>query len=118
MKVGLVIGTLALAVAALPGIAMTQAQDNAPPDAFSHTVTGCLKKSTNPNVFSLTDENGKMWELRSKHVRLGQHVNHKVSVTGKLPQKTKGGDASSDVPAENRLRVTSLKMVSDSCTAP
>ncbi|MFZ0967044.1 MAG: hypothetical protein WAN13_02125 [Candidatus Acidiferrales bacterium] len=49
---------------------------------------------------------------------LGQHVNHKVSVTGKLPQKTKGGDSSSDVPAENRLRVTSLQMIGESCTEP
>jgi|ERR1700733_572403 len=116
MKIGLGIGILVLAATALPSIAIAQ---DTPTDTFTHTVTGCLKKSTEPNIFSITDENGKMWELQSKSVQLDQHVNHKVSVTGKMPHKAKGSSDSSDnVPAENRLRVTSLKMISESCTQP
>jgi hypothetical protein len=118
MKLSLLIGTLALAAMALPGTA--RAQDHTSPDSFTHTVTGCLKNGTDRNVFSLTDENGKMWELRSKTVQLGQHVNHKVSVTGKIPKKAKsdGNGSSDDATVENRLRVTSLKMINESCTQP
>ena len=116
MQLRFVIGTLALVMLASPGISLAQNDS----DTSTHTLTGCLKEGTKANVFSLTDEDGKMWELRSKTVQLSAHVNHKVTVTGKVPPKPKGnGNGSSDdAPAENRLRVTSLKMVNDSCTQP
>jgi hypothetical protein len=113
MKLSLVIGTLALAAVALPGVAMAQAK----PDTFTHTMTGCLKKTQDANIFSFTDENGKMWELQSKTVQLAPHVNHTVTITGKLPQKPNpnGNGSSPDAAPDNRFRVTSLKMVSESC---
>jgi hypothetical protein len=115
MKLMLAIGALAV-LSTLVGSGIATAQNES--DTFKHTLRGCLKEGTKANVYSLTDENGKMWELRSKAVQLGSHVNHKVAVTGKIPQESKrngnGGDASS----ENRFTVTSLKMVSDSCDTP
>lgn len=114
MKLMLAIVALAVLSWAAPGFVAPQNES----DTFKHTLTGCLKKGTKANVYSVTDENGKLWELRSKTVQLGPHVNHKVAVTGKIPQESKrngnGGDASS----ENRFNVTSLKMVSDSCENP
>ncbi len=116
MKLILAIVALAIFSLAAPGIVSAQNE----PDTFKHTLTGCLKKGTKTNVYSLTDENGKMWELRSKTVQLGPHVNHKVAVTGKLPKESKGNgnNSSGDATPENRLTVTSLKMVSESCETP
>ncbi len=112
MKLRIVMAILALIMMASPGIA---AQKD--PDTFTHTLTGCLRQGANANIFALTDENGKSWELRSKTVRLGSHLNHTVTVTGKISQHSKGtGDGSSGGTApESRLLVTSLKMVNDSC---
>jgi hypothetical protein len=46
------------------------------------TATGCLQKGDEPNGFTLTGEDGKVWELRSSEVSLSEHVGHKVTITG------------------------------------
>src|SRR5438067_11046541 len=48
------------------------------------TVTGCLQKGDEPGEFSITGENGKMYGLRSKTVKLSEHLGHKVTITGTL----------------------------------
>jgi hypothetical protein len=84
------------------------------------TVTGCLQKGDEADEYSLTSEDGKRYGLRSKSVGLSKHVGHKVTVTGtqmreeneeneKKEAKESGGGEYAD------LRVTNLKMVSDSC---
>ena len=89
----------------------------------SHTVTGCLQKGDEAGEFSLKGEDGKTWGLRSTSVKLDQHLGHKVTVTGSATHETKA-EEKKEGQVENAaskaeyadLTVTSLKMVSDSCT--
>ena len=95
--------------------------------AQSQTVTGCLQKADDSGEFSITGEDGKTWELRSTTVKLDQHLGHKVTVTGSTTHesaKTEKAEEKKEGQVENAaskaeyadLTVTSLKMVSDSCT--
>jgi len=90
------------------------------------TVTGCLQKGDSADEFAIAGENGKTWELRSHTVKLDEHVGHTVTITGVRHQETKAEEAkeqkteakeSKEAEAKEAgdLRVTSLKMVSDSC---
>ena len=73
------------------------------------TVTGCLKQEPKEkNEFLITGEDGKTWGLKSSAVKLGAHLNHKVTVTGKV---TKGGHESE----AGDMNVSNLEMVSTSC---
>lgn len=87
------------------------------------TVTGCLQKGDQPDQFSITAEDGKSWDLRSTTVKLADHVGHQVTVTGsptreaKAEEKKEGQVEKAAQKTElGELRVTSLKMVSQSCT--
>jgi len=95
--------------------------------AQSQTVTGCLQKADASGEFSITGEDGKTWGLRSTSVKLDQHIGHKVTVTGSTTHesaKTEKAEEKKEGQVENAaskaeyadLTVTSLKMVSDSCT--
>ena len=86
------------------------------------TVTGCLQKGDEAGEYSITGEDGKTYGLRSTTVKLSQHLGHKVSVTGTLrpesAEKEKGEaeEHEKNAAAEaGDIRVTQLKMVSDSC---
>jgi hypothetical protein len=86
------------------------------------TVTGCLQKGDQPDQFSITGEDGKSWDLRSSTVKLADHVGHQVRVTGsptheaKAEEKKEGQVENAAEKKElGELRVTSLKMVSQSC---
>ena len=88
------------------------------------TVTGCLQKSDEPDEFSITGEDGKTYGLRSSIVDLSKHLGHKVTVTGSLKaesyEKEKGErereeHEKKEAAEAGDIRVTNLKMVSDSC---
>ena len=90
------------------------------------TVTGCLQKGDSADEFAIAGKNGKTWELRSKTVKLDEHVGHTVTISGVRHLETKAEEAkeqktetkeSKEAEAKEAgdLRVTSLKMVSDSC---
>ena len=86
------------------------------------TVTGCLQKGDEANEFSITGEDGKTYGLRSSTVDLSKHLGHKVTVTGSLKaelyEKEKGGreeHEKKEAAEAGDIRVTNLKMVSDSC---
>jgi hypothetical protein len=111
MLLKLTLGILILALMAVSGIAV--AQENT--DNSTQTATGCLRKSPIANIYMLTDENGKMWDLRSKTVPLGQHVGHTVTVSGTIPKES---NDSSDTAPQNHLLVAKLDMVRDSCQQP
>jgi len=64
----------------------------------------------------LTDENGKMWDLRSKTVPLDPHAGHTVTVTGTIAKESEGHFRRHL--AQNHLLVTKLDMVRDSCKQP
>ena len=90
------------------------------------TVTGCLQKGDSADEFAIAGKNGKTWELRSQTVKLDEHVGHTVTITGVRHQETKAEEAKEEKTEKKEtkeaeakeagdLRVTSLKMVSDSC---
>jgi len=86
------------------------------------TVTGCLQKGDQPDQFSITGEDGKSWDLRSNTVKLADHVGHQVTVTGSPTREAKAeekkeGQVEKAAGKEElgELRVTNLKMVSQSC---
>ncbi len=87
------------------------------------TVIGCLQKGDQPDQFSITGEDGKSWDLRSTTVKLADHVGHQVTITGsptreaKAEEKKEGQvENAAQKEALGELRVTSLKMISPSCT--
>src|SRR5215510_1629350 len=84
------------------------------------TVTGCLQKGDEANEFSLTGEDGKLYDLRSSSVKLAEHVGHKVTVSGKFKAEAyeKGEEKESKEGGKKEagdITVSSLKMVSSSC---
>jgi len=95
-----------------------QAQDNM---SKTHSVTGCLQKGVEPGGFTITGEDGTVWELSGKVD--AAHVGHKVTVSGHPLHRSQAEEAKF---ADNEkqeangkpvadFQVTSLKMISDSC---
>jgi len=93
----------------------------------SKTVTGCLQKGQQAASFSLTGEDGKTWDLSSTTVNLDEHVGHQVTVTGSAHRETKTQEKAEDKKEGQMekaagkeeygdLRVTDLKMVSETCS--
>jgi len=88
------------------------------------SVTGCLQKGKELGGFSITAEDGKTWELFGSAANLEKHVGHKVTLTGYQVHKSKAVEAkkgpSEKVEAAGKeyadMNVTSLKMVSDTCS--
>jgi hypothetical protein len=89
----------------------------------SQTVTGCLQKGDEAGEFALKGDDGKTWGLRSTSVKLDQHIGHQVTVTGSTTHETKA-EEKKEGQVQNAgskteyadLTVTSLKMVSDTCS--
>jgi len=86
------------------------------------TITGCLQKGYEPDEFSITGEDGKVWGLRSSAVKLDGHLGHKVTVSGLITHESKAGETkkgtTEKAPGKEEsgdLRVASLKMVSETC---
>ena len=90
----------------------------------SLSVTGCLQKGMEPSGYFIAAEDGKMWELSTKTVKLDEHVGHKVTLTGYQIHKSKAAEekmAKTEKPeAAGKdyadLNVTRLKMISESCS--
>lgn len=104
-------------------IAQEKQEKKAEKAAHTQTVTGCLQKGDEAGEFSITGENGKTWGLHSTSVKLDQHLGHKVTVTGSTTQESKAEEKkegqvekASSKQEYADLDVTSLKMVSDSCS--
>jgi hypothetical protein len=79
------------------------------------TATGCLQKGDEPGEYSITSDDGKRYGLRSKTVALAKHVGHKVTVTGIRVREQKEQAKKSGEGENADLRVTKLKMISESC---
>ena len=87
------------------------------------TVTGCLQKGDEPGGFTITGEDGKVWELHGKKVPLADHVGHTVTVAGSAGSKSKEQEEKIEASEKKEagekehgdLRVTGLKMISNSC---
>ena len=107
-------------------VAEGKAEAKQKPMGHTKTVTGCLQKGDEPGEFSITGEDGKSWGLRSSSVKLDQHVGHQVTVTGSPARETRAEEnkekkegqveKASSKEEYGDLRVTTLKMVSDTCS--
>ena len=90
-------------------------------------VTGCLAKGDSAKEFVLTGNDGSTWEVRSSKVDLAEHVGHTVTATGVVSNATMhnmkedANEAAKDSGMKKtdnehgHLKVTAVKMVSDSC---
>jgi hypothetical protein len=106
-----------------------QADKEKPAAAKPHTMTGCLEKGADATMFRLTNVEGtgpKTVELQADaSTKLAAHLGHKIAVTGTDvdPATMKKGTAGKSEPgaaatpgaSEHHMRVTSIKMVSESC---
>lgn len=91
--------------------------------ASMQSVTGCLQKGDEAGGFTISGDDGKLWELHSSKVKLSDHVGHTVTVSGSAGKQSKTIEEKIE-PSEkkeaagkeyNDLKVQTLKMVSDSC---
>lgn len=123
----LMAGSLTLA-GAQTGAPHVEGQSSPPPANISAphqlAVTGCLRRDSNGG-YSITDQNGKTWELvsGSSEIDLSRQIFHVVEVTGKAapvakpPQSQTPPDSSgTQTPPRIRLQVLTLEMLSNSCT--
>jgi Protein of unknown function (DUF5818) len=91
------------------------------------TLTGCLQKGDDANEYQLTTAKGGTWEIKSDSIKLGDHVGHRVAITGvvshaKMHGMTEDakGEAKEHGMGKNstehgHMTVTNLTMVSDTC---
>ena len=95
--------------------------------AETRNVTGCLSQGSDANQFMLTAADGSKWKLESDTVSLGDHVGHTVTATGAVDHATmhnmkedtkdmaQDAGMKKDNTESGTLKVTKVKMVSDSC---
>ena len=91
------------------------------PQSFS--VTGCVQKGVEAGGYFIGAEDGKVWELSSKSVKLEEHVGHKVTLTGyqlhhskafeSKMAKSETSEAAGKEYAD--MRVAGLTMISTTC---
>ena len=84
------------------------------------TVTGCLQKGDEADEFSLTGDDGKVYDLKSSSVKLAEHVGHKVTVSGTFKPESYEKDEAKEGKESGKkeagdIQVSNLKMVSSSC---
>jgi hypothetical protein len=92
------------------------------------SITGCLSQGDNAREFLLAASDGSTWEVRSNNaVDLSSHVGHTVEAQGVVANakmhnmKEDAKDMAKDSGAKKsntehgHLKVTSVRMVSDSC---
>ena len=99
-----------------------QMSGNAAP-ASAQSVTGCLQKGDEAGGFTIAGDDGKVWELHSKKVKLSEHVGHKVTVTGTVAKESKATEDKMEANEKKEasgteygdLKVQSMKMVSETC---
>src|SRR6266478_1150496 len=93
----------------------------------TRTITGCLTQGDSAKEFKLTANDGSTWEVRSSNVSLAEHVGHTVTATGVVSNATAHNmkedtkDAAKDSGMKKsdtehgHMKITDVKMVSDSC---
>jgi Protein of unknown function (DUF5818) len=88
-----------------------------------HSVSGCLQKGGEMEGYTITDKDGKVWELHGKQVKLSGHVGHTVTVSGMTTNMSKADEDKIEANEKKEygekehadLQVSKLKMVSESC---
>ena len=85
------------------------------------SVTGCLKQGSDTGGYYIMGDDGKMYELMGKG--LSAHLNHKVTVTGMQTPMSPAQEQKREATEKSEaggatvvdMKVSSLKMVSESC---
>jgi len=79
-------------------------------------------KGDEAGEYSITGQDGKMYGLRSTSVNLSKHLGHTVTVTGTMKPESEENEAKGHARNEKKeakeagdIRVTSLKMISETC---
>jgi len=126
MKVKMVMAILALFLFATAGLAAAQ-DTTKTTHKKTRTLAGCLQKGDDANEYLLTTAKGSTWEIKSDSLKLGDHVGHKVAVTGVVSNAKMHGmkqDAKTEAKEHGvathstehgHMTVTNLTMVSESC---
>ncbi|HEY6969542.1 MAG TPA: hypothetical protein VJA94_10080 [Candidatus Angelobacter sp.] len=95
--------------------------------ASSITLSGCLQEGRILDRFILPGGRGKIYSLRSKTIKLSEHVGHNVSIKGQLTRDEKRdeydfeGSEANEAYGKGKLTdpidvdVTSLKVLGTSC---
>jgi hypothetical protein len=100
---------------ALAFVVTAQGQQAAPKE---HSMTGCLKKGTEPNTYLVTDVEGngpKAIGIVSSTANLAPHVGHKIEVTGTAVPASEA-EVDKNVPkAPHYMKLTAIKMISATC---
>jgi hypothetical protein len=79
------------------------------------TVTGCLQKGDETEVFTIHGEDGMNYELVSRNVKLSAHIGHRVRVTGALMEDESEEQEGTGGGWDGKIYVSSLKMISRTC---
>jgi len=127
MKLKLAMAFLTLLLLAVtPGRAAAQDTPSATHNK-TRTLTGCLRKGDDADEYKLTTAKGSTWELKSNGHKLSPHVGHTVTITGVVANpemhgakedakaEAKEHDMDKDSTEHGHMKVTGVKMVSDSC---
>ena len=78
------------------------------------TVKGCL--SSSGGTYTLTDKDGKTFQLTGDTAKLTEHVGHEIKVTGTVSAASaSSSDAMGKTNAAQTLDVSTVKHVSKSC---
>jgi len=91
-------------------------QDKTGSTGGQETVKGCL--SSNGGAYTLTDKNGKNFQLTGDTAKLSEHVGHEIKVTGTASSATassSGATAGQTGAGQPTLEVSSFKHVAKSC---
>src|SRR5262249_10261083 len=106
---------------------LLSAQENAPKDSDTTQKTtnntGCVDKGQETGGYYLKDDDGKTWELTDSDAKVADHVGHKVTLSGVKTRESKSDEAQKAAAEKAEangkhggdFRVTSVKMISDSC---
>jgi Protein of unknown function (DUF5818) len=81
----------------------------------STTVQGCLSGSD--GSYTLTDKDGKTYQLSGDTSKLSEHVGHEIRVTGDTSSSDMGtnGSAGQASTASQTITVSSVKHISKTC---
>jgi len=108
---------LALCVLLL-GVSWATAQNSTPKSSTSagggtKTVEGCL--SSTGGQYTLTDQQGKTFQLSGDTSKLAEHVGHEVKITGTESSGSASSTATGAGETGMMLEVSSIKHVSKTC---
>lgn len=107
--------TLLITLVLLVSAMWLQAQDSMSKSGPT-TVTGCL--ATVGNNYTLTDSNGKVYQLSDEANKLTKHVGHEVKITGTPGVRTRDTTqqgTESTVKETPVIRVKTVTHVADKC---